>query len=383
MQKVLGAIVGAIVMSLVSPALADEEAPHRTINVRDHGAVCNGQHDDTQGFRKAIEKAPIGGTVSVPPGRCVISDTVVINATNAVSIVGAGRASQIYQRAQRTLFEFQGVDALSIRDLYLGSVSTAAGTALIKLTNSHHMRVDNVTMLGGNIGLYLSGSLLNTIVDLRSGTNFGNFFAPTSVNQLWVYGERFNNISSNANTFISPVLEGGVNGIYIKDTSGEGSLNITGGSIEGLSGTGLMLEKTTLPSSITGMHFEQNGVADIVLQAATNVRISSVLSLTYIKLMGDTRNVTISDTTAQNIYIEVGDGGYTAAGPTIGTGAKRIILQNITTCVGGTSSIIPPPTLHTNLQGDGDASPVINNPNFGTPRRDIIYVNIGYYCGGG
>ena len=67
MSRVLGAILGAFVMSVVSPALADEEAPHRTINVRNHGAVCNGQHDDTQGFRKAIEKAPIGGTVLVLP----------------------------------------------------------------------------------------------------------------------------------------------------------------------------------------------------------------------------------------------------------------------------------------------------------------------------
>ena len=135
------------------------------------------------------------------------------------------------------------MDGLSIRDLFLGSAAIAPGTALIKLTNSNHMRIDNITMLGSNIGLYLSGSLLNTIVDLRSGTNFGGlFFAATSVstNQTWVYGERLNTFSSNANTFIAPVLEGGTNGIYLKDTNGEGSLTIIGGSIEGVSGTGIM-----------------------------------------------------------------------------------------------------------------------------------------------
>ena len=234
----------------------------------------------------------------------MISDTIVIKSTNAVSIVGAGRASQIYQRSNRTLFDFQGLDGLSIRDLFLGSAAIAPGTALIKLKNSNHMRIDNITMLSSNIGLYLSGSLLNTIVDLRSGTNFGGlFFAATSVstNQTWVYGERLNTFSSNANTFIAPVLEGGTNGIYLKDTNGEGSLTITGGSIEGLSGTGITLDRTTLPSSITGTHFEQNVVADIVLQAANNVRISSVLALTYIKLMGDTRNVTIADSMVQNL----------------------------------------------------------------------------------
>ena len=210
-----------LLLAITAPSFADEATPHRTINVRDHGATCNGTHDDTQAFRKAIDKAPVGGMVLVPPGRCVVSDTLVINAANAVSIVGAGRASQIYQRSQKTLFDFQGVNALMIKDLFLGSAATAAGTALIKLTNSHHMRIDNVTMLGSYYGLHLNGSLLNTIVDLRSGTNFRNtFFAAGLVRrtQYWVYAERFNSISANANTFVAPVLEGGVNGIWLVDT---------------------------------------------------------------------------------------------------------------------------------------------------------------------
>ncbi|MEA2990192.1 MAG: Pectate lyase superfamily protein, partial [Alphaproteobacteria bacterium] len=90
--------------------------PHRTINVRDHGATCNGSHDDTAAFRKAFEKAPVGGMVLVPPGRCVVSDTLLINSANAVSIVGAGRASQIFQRAtNKTLFEFRDVNGLVVK----------------------------------------------------------------------------------------------------------------------------------------------------------------------------------------------------------------------------------------------------------------------------
>jgi hypothetical protein len=377
-------LLAVLVVTAGTFARADDDTPHRTINVHNHGAKCNGSHDDTAAFRQAIAKAPVGGAVLVPPGRCVISDTLVINTANAVSIVGAGRASQIYQRSTgKTLFHFQGVDALMVKDLYLGSASTAAGTALIKFTNSHHMRIDNVTMLGSYYGLHLNGSLLNTIVDLRSGINFGGFFATTSTNQYWVYGERFNNISANTNTFIAPVLEGGVNGIWLTDNHGEGSLNITGGTIEGVSGVALKLDRATLPSSITGTHFEANGTADIVLQTAMNVRISAIVSEKQISLNGDTRNVTISDSMIQNIFIDVGDGGYTAGGGT-GTGAKRIILQNITTCFApGPSVIYPPWTPHTNLQGDGSSDPVIFNPNQGTNRRDIIYTNIGCYQGGG
>lgn len=383
MRGYLTVILFAYAIMAAPFARADDDKPHRWINVHNHGAKCNGNHDDTQAFRQAIAKAPVGGAVLVPPGRCVISDTLVIKTSNAVSIVGAGRASQIYQRSNKTLFDFQGVNALMVRDLYLGSAATASGTALIKLTNSHHMRIDNVTMLGSYYGLHLYGSLLNTIIDLRSGINFGGFFATPSTNQFWVYGERFNDISANTNTFIAPVIEGGVNGIWITDNHGEGSLNITGGTIEGVSGVALKLDRATLPSSITGTHFEANGTADIVLQTAMNVRISAIVSEKQVSLNGDTRNVTISDSMVQNIFIDVGDGGYTAGGGT-GTGAKRIILQNITTCFApGPSVIYPPWTPHTNLQGDGSSDPVIFNPNQGTNRRDIIYTNIGCYQGGG
>jgi hypothetical protein len=380
-------LVAILAVVLVSPAAADnDDHSGARINVHDHGAVCNGTHDDTLAFRTAIGKTPVGGIVLVPPGRCVISDTLVITSANAVSIVGAGRGSQIFQRSDKTLFDFRGVNALMVKDLFLGSAATTAGTALIKLTNSHRMRIDNVDMLGSFFGLHLNGSLLNTMVDLRSGINFGNtFFAGGAVspNQYWVYAEPFNNISANANTFIAPSLEGGINGIWLVEATGQGSLNIIGGTIEGVQGTALKLANTFLPSSITGVHFEANHVADVVLQAAMNVRISAIVSDKQINLLGDTRNVTISDSIAQNIFIDIGDGGYTAGGGT-GTGAKRIILQNITTCwATGTSVISPPPTTTTNGQGDGSANPVIFNPSQGTNRRDIIYTNIGKLCGGG
>jgi hypothetical protein len=368
----------AISLAIVGSAGALSEDGSNTY-VKKFGAAGDGKSDDTYAFQQAIAQVKAGGTVILPDGNYTLSDTIVI--TKPVNIVGTGFATQIYNNNNKTLFRFVNVNNSAIRDLYLGSNSTQQGVSLIEFVNSHHNQVNNVTMLGGYYGLHLQGSLLNTIIDLRSGTNFGGFFAPTSTNNTWIMGERYNNISANANTFIAPVLEGGVNGIVIADTHGEGSLNITGGTIEGVSGTGLTLQGTFLPSTVAGVHFEANVMADIVLQAASNVRLSAIVSDKQINLMGDSRNVTISDSIAQNISIDMGDRRYP-----LGTGAKRIILQNITTCwAAGPSLISPTPTPDPNFgMPDGPSSPVIPNPQAGgAPRLDIIYTNIGNLCGGG
>ena len=332
-------------------------------------AKCNGHSDDTDEFRKAIEIAgKSAGVVFVPPGRCVISDTLVVTGDKPVSIIGVGRSSQVYMRENKTLIHYTGVNAISVRDLYLGSSATAPGTSLLKLTNSHHNRIDNVTMLGSNIGLHFEGSLLNTIVDLRSGTNFQGFFAPTSVNVQWVLAERFNNVSANANTFVAPVLEGGTNGVVIRDPpgpsclgcirNGEGSVQITGGSIEGVAQTALHLDRTFLPTSVTGVHFEANGV-DVLISDSANIRLTAVLSVDAPATNGKrgilisgtnngqfTRNIQVSDSIAQEIFID--------------TNVRRVQLQNITTDLNCTSvSGIFPPT---------PADP------------SIIYTNVGLNC---
>lgn len=364
-------ICSALLLLLLTaaPSFADQDggAQQRWMNVRDHGGVCDGRHDDTRAFRDAIARAPVGGVVFVPPGNCVVSDTLTIDNSKPVSIVGSGRASQIFQRAtSKTLLRLDGVQAVMIKDLYLGSAATQAGTSLIELINSHHIRIDNITMMGSYYGLHLYGSLLNTVIDLRSGVNIGGFFAATSTNQYWVYAERdhVNHISANANTFVAPVLEGGNYGIYLADTAdptcpgcirnGEGSIQITGGSIEGVAQTGLVLERTFLPSAITGLHFESNGT-DVLINEAANIRLTAVLSVggpggtgsNGIRVQGAyTRNVQISDSIVQQLIID--------------TAIKRLQLQNITTdlqCT-GTGGISP--------SAPWDAS--------------VIYTNVGLNC---
>jgi hypothetical protein len=211
-MKTFTALLFAMVTSLafVGPASAlDEDGANSLVKLS--GAIGDGFTDDTLSFQQAFAKAAAGGYVVIPEGHFKLTGTIVI--TKPVIIVGKGFSTQIFITNNQTMFQFVNVNNSAIRDVYLGSDSTTGH--LIEFVNSHHNQINNVTMLGGNYGLHLKGSLLNTIIDLRSGTNFQGFFAPTSTNNVWVYAEPYGGISANANTFIAPVLEGGTNGIVL------------------------------------------------------------------------------------------------------------------------------------------------------------------------
>ena len=257
-MKTLNSLLLAMVtIAIAAPAMAlDEDASQAY--VKKFGAMGDGANDDTFAFQQAIAQVKAGGVVILPEGTFKLTSTIVI--TKPVTILGAGFATQIYNNNNQTLFQLVNVNNAVIRDLYLGSNSTQPGVSLIELINSHHNQINNVTMLGGYYGLHLKGSLLNTIIDMRSGTNFGGFFAPTGNTYAWIMGEGYNQISANANTFIAPVLEGGVNGILMTDNLAQGSIHIVGGTMEGITGTALTFQNTGLNSSVTGVHFEGNGV---------------------------------------------------------------------------------------------------------------------------
>ena len=362
-----------LLLAATAPTFAADDHSGRT-NIRDYGALCNGTNDDTSAFKAAIAAAPFGGVVFVPPGNCVVSDTLDIK-NNLVSIVGDGLGSQIFQQSDKTLLRLTNTAALMIKNLFLGSAATSVGTALIDLTNSHRNRIDNVSMLGSYHGLHLNGSLLNTVVDLRSGVNFSQlFFAASQIvtpNQYWVYAEPYaaTGISANANTFIAPVLEGGTNGIFIKDGNGQGSLQLVGGTFEGVTGIGLQFHGTFLPSSVTGIDFEDNG-QDIVIDGSSNIRMSAINSVSgavippapIVSLTGDTRNVQISDSSVDSIFV--------------GPKTKRIVLQNITSgLAGGPFANVSLPSVSVIPAG----SPTDPYPG---PITNITANNVGNYAAG-
>ena len=171
--------------------------------------------------------------------------------------------------------------------------------------------------------------------------------------------------AANANTFISPVLEGGVDGIHIKGTDGngnggQGSITITGGSIEGLSGSGLIFDGSFLPSSVTGTHFEVNRNTDIYISASSNIMINVILALNNINIQGDSRNIGIYNSTIETLHI----------GPI----TKRVSISNLTTgivnCNGNPFVDNQHPTSDPNANAQYD----------GTPSVSLFH--IGPYCYG-
>ena len=319
------------------------------------GAAGDGRSDDTGAIQRAIGRAPAGGLVLFPPGRYRVTGEIIID--KPVSLAGSGRGSQVYQAANgKSLFVFRNVQAVSVRDLYLGSVATSAGASLIKLVNTHHSRFDQVIMLGGHYGIHLQGSLLNTFTGLRSGTNFGGFFAQTSTNQVWVKAERFNSISANANTFVGAALEGGTNGMLIEDSNSEGSVTLVGGTIEGVARTGLELHGTGLPSVISGVHFEANGTADIKLEQASRTRIEGVFATKLIEIK-KALNTTVENALVERILID--------------QDAVRTRLDNVTVNLSGSGGIEDQST-DTQYQSVSDVNPT---DWFGTVGLGVVNPN--------
>src|SRR4051812_6776992 len=95
MKSMVTMVAGCLAATvLVVPAFADDgDNARRGISVQKFGAVCNGKHDDTNAFKKAVAAAPVGFLLTVPAGQCVLTDTIVID--KPLQIAGVGFGSQV------------------------------------------------------------------------------------------------------------------------------------------------------------------------------------------------------------------------------------------------------------------------------------------------
>jgi hypothetical protein len=64
MKRVLF-LAALLLLATTTPLFAETL---RWTNVRDYGAECNGNYDDTSAFSRGDRRSPIGGDVFVPPG---------------------------------------------------------------------------------------------------------------------------------------------------------------------------------------------------------------------------------------------------------------------------------------------------------------------------
>lgn len=238
-------------------------------NVVDYGATGDGTTDDTAAVEAARAACSQNDILLIPRGRFYLSDTVTIS--NNLRVVGVGPGSQIFMSADKDLFDVTGTGFVSFENLRLGSAATTAGKCLIKLnSNVSHYILDNVWMIGGYYGIGIYGAMFGTLKDIMSTTSF--YRGGTSANQAWIHGERAGGHSVNGTTIIAPRFQGGVRGIEIADTSGEGSLEIIGGLIEAQTNAGIYLSGIGLGADIRGIHFEGTN-AIINLATCKNVSI--------------------------------------------------------------------------------------------------------------
>ena len=242
------------------------------------GATGDGTTDDTIAIQDTIDFLSNGGTLFFPKGNYLVSNTFTIS--NRINIIGYGNESQIYQSADLNLFVLDGIKNVTMKNLYLGSSATS-DTAIIKLDNAHRNQFEDITLAGGYKGIWVYGSLINTFINIKSYINFGGFFHAVSSNQYWIYSERdiAGTISSNANTYVAPCLEGGVYGFYITDTNNEGNFFVYGGVVEGMSTKGIYTSGIGLSSIVSGTCFEGAGS---VIDVSGMILLTSIVGDTVI-----------------------------------------------------------------------------------------------------
>lgn len=96
------------------------------LNVKDYGAVGDGTTNDTAAFAAAVAAMPTdGGTIYVPPGTYMVDAGTLVSGFKAMTILGAGDASQIKKRTAGVLIDVSGTDTANhaegscIRNIFL------------------------------------------------------------------------------------------------------------------------------------------------------------------------------------------------------------------------------------------------------------------------
>lgn len=209
-----------------------------TLNVKEYGALGDGTTDDTATIAAAVAACPEGGEVYFPRGTYRLSGTITIS--KAITISGAGYESCIYLTTSDDGFLFDGhlitggLNGFVLRDMTFEG-GTGTGNA-IKLYRCHRNRIENINIPTiGEAGLYLYGSILNTIINMTVSVNLPPVIA-TPVNPK--YGVRMvadGSMTINSSTFVNLIVEGITTspGIGVAIHDGAVSNIFVGGTSEG------------------------------------------------------------------------------------------------------------------------------------------------------
>jgi Right handed beta helix region len=154
-------------------------------NVRDYGALGNGNTPDTTAFQAALNAAigAGGGTVYVPIGAYPITDTLYLNNAKGIEILGEGDDSYLAFDVAGAGISIGNSTGVSIRHLRFDGHSVA----MIVLGASHHCSVSSCSISGATLPsqggtLDTAGILLSDVseVSILNNVLSGNGFARES-----------------------------------------------------------------------------------------------------------------------------------------------------------------------------------------------------------
>lgn len=240
-------------------------------NVKDpaHGAVGDGVADDTAAIVAALAALPTGGILLFPSGTYKYV-TAPNFAVAKLRIVGLGKVVWQFNGTGNAAVFDAGSGSQNIFDVQMDNITisgTASCTNGLYLRGVHHsvfrdIRVRNCSAAG----LLTNFTVLNTYENFTVSVNEGSF-TTTPVNGI-VLDQRSASEPSTASVFINPIIEGvSGSGIKLVKTS---TMTFINGSSEA-NARGIELGSGAVRNKFEDMDLEANSTEDILCGGTDNL----------------------------------------------------------------------------------------------------------------
>lgn len=129
------------------------------LNIKEYGAVGDGQHDDTTALNEALNKAKeTGKTLFIPVGTYVITETITLTALKGVTIRGERFSEDVVNNS--TKIKFTGVNSL------------------FKIYGAYNFKIEDISFFGNSSNKIINFNYLvdehQSVVDSRLGFVYFN-----------------------------------------------------------------------------------------------------------------------------------------------------------------------------------------------------------------
>lgn len=341
------------------------------ISVKDFGATGNGSTDDTIALAavKTYLDALVAATTKLPvlvfPSGIYKCSAFPNLAYNDFTISTFGDVRIRYTGTSHAVHFNGGVGIgnLKVGPLIIEALSTAADG--LRITACHHSTFEQPKVRGcGSAAIRLCWCVCTRILNPIVSNNEVDGFYSTPAPPTGIYLDRTSGLNYTSYCYIeNPVIEGvdiGCNAVYALGNT------IIGGTLEGCTTHGLILDTTSLENKIVGVDFEANAGLDIYLDGKRNL-ISGCDSETFVTLF--------NTSTIPNQCNEICGKSYSAI--VVNAGVTDCLLHNLSFDRFGVGAVI---------SDLGTRTRIFNCFNFSTgviSGKMITESNFGYSAGVG